>query len=174
MGDDLVINLKKAFVFMSTMLALISVSCTSSMIIKLNSDESASFSSNSKPIDYERYLNSNIIYNIDSTSSMFSFDIQNIDSLGYYLPLLEPGFFLFKTNRNVLIIKDNQTEHVFSNKDKSCFGINFIINSKNELIIKTPSEFVKEKKNHISIIKSKKQLLARRKKIDVEIQSDLR
>ena len=63
MGDDLVINLKKAFVFMSTMLALISVSCTSSMIIKLNSDESASFSSNSKPIDYERYLNSNIIYN---------------------------------------------------------------------------------------------------------------
>lgn len=108
-------------------------SCIYDYHIMVKNDGSAKVKTTTLDKDLNRYLRSQVISNIDTSGIHISFDISNIDSLGYYLPFFNPGYMSFKLNYDELIIENNNTEQVFTYRDRSVGEIRFYIELEKEI-----------------------------------------
>ncbi len=101
--------------------------------------------------DINRYYRSRVISDIDTNGTQLYFKISNIDSLGYYLPLLQPGFIQFKKNDHELKIEDGITKNAFSYDYRSIVRINLLLHFNQEIKFILPPIFRTKKLKYIVV-----------------------
>ncbi len=157
-------------IFFVIALTLLS-SCISLYDIAVNDDGTAFVKTGRfSEDDINRYYRSSIISDIDTNCAQLNFKISNIDSLGYYLPLLQPGFIQFKKNNHELNIEDGNTENAFSLDYQSIIRINLWLHFNQEINLKYAKGRVNKKGKNVYITKSRRKLIKGDKKMQAVIE----
>lgn len=123
--------------------------------------------------ELNKYYQSNVISNIDTNvcfASRVKFEISNIDSLGKYLPFHTPDFFWFRMVGDTLIVSDGHT-NAFKYEDLFCCAVSMLIKFDKDIQnFESANSIARKKdKNTVLIMKSRKQLIKGKKKLDVKI-----
>jgi hypothetical protein len=151
-------------------------SCTAYHEIIVREDGSANanlYMNSSDKAIMDSYYQIEIISNIDTNSIIAGcvlFKINNIDSLGNYLPLHPPGFFRFSMKGDTLFITDGHT-NAFKHKDLFCCGVTMLIKFEKDIhFFESSNRHVRlNDKNTIMINKTRTQLIKGKKRIAVKI-----
>lgn len=155
-----------------SLLLFMMTSCISLYEITVKSDGSASVRTGRVFVNnVDRYFQCEIISNIDTSAMQLNFDIRDIDSLGNYLPLFQPGFMKFHMDSSTLTVIDGQTETVFSFSDQSITRVSLFLNFNQEINLKSSSGrvYIKKRKS-VYMTKSKRKLLKGDKKMEAVIE----
>jgi len=148
-------------------------SCSANYFITVKHDGSASVNIDSDFKDINRYYQSGVISDIDTTvdnHARVTFEIKDIDSLGAYLPFHPSGFFKFDMQGDTLTITDGHTQ-AFKQNDLFCCAVFMLVKFDNEIEkIESASRHARKKdKKTILIKKLRRQLIKNKKHINVKI-----
>lgn len=155
-----------------TILTLLS-SCTSNYLISIQHDGSATVNvdRNANSSDIDRYIQSDIISNLDTNGVQVSFDISNIDSLGKYLPFHPKGFWTFSVDNNELTIIDGNKDSMETNEEFCCH-LNMVIEFDRNIqeIISTNRKSKQIEPKKVQIRKTRRQLMKGKNGTDLKIK----
>jgi hypothetical protein len=167
--------MKRQLIILTILILLTSCSANYFITVKHDGTATVNIDRDSDSKDINRYYQSGVISNIDTTfdnHARVTFEITDIDSLGTYLPFHPSGFFKFDMQGDTLTITDGHTQ-AFKQNDLFCCGVFMFIKFDNEIQqVETANRLaMKKEKKTVLIKKSRRQLIKNKRQINVKIRT---
>lgn len=164
----------KELVFIYLLIFSTFLACTVPYDIVIDNEQNSAIITTETVLENEisEFCKSEIITIIDTSYFNLIYKIENIDSIGNYLPELEKGFYQFELINNILTITDGNTNSVYKKEygGKPSIQIEIVFESDIE-ILKCINEKVEVVNNNtIKFYRPKQHMLNPKKRMELVIK----